>query len=75
MGKRNRGHRFNRTKTNKNLNDKSNVINHQTAGSYDKIIKENKLFEKYYKETGIVPANEWDTFIEVIKEPLPIAFR
>ena len=71
MGKRNRGQkRFNRSKAAKNEN-----INHQTAGSYDKIIKENKLFEKYYKETGIVAENEWNEFIECIKEPLPVSFR
>ena len=64
MGKR---QRFNR-KNNKNQKN-------QPTGSYDKIVKENKFFEKYYKETGIVPENEWNEFIECMKEPLPVTFR
>jgi multisite-specific tRNA:(cytosine-C5)-methyltransferase len=68
MGKRN--HRFNRQRTKNQV-----AVDHQTAGSYDKIIKENKHFEKYYKESGIVPENEWDDFMECLKAPLPVTFR
>lgn len=32
-------------------------------------------FNEYYKEQGIVTAEEWDTFIEVLRKPLPAAFR
>ncbi|XP_022978420.1 tRNA (cytosine(34)-C(5))-methyltransferase-like isoform X1 [Cucurbita maxima] len=32
-------------------------------------------FNEYYKEQGIVTAEEWDTFIEVLRKQLPAAFR
>ncbi|KAG6594890.1 tRNA (cytosine(34)-C(5))-methyltransferase [Cucurbita argyrosperma subsp. argyrosperma] len=32
-------------------------------------------FNEYYKEQGIVTAEEWDTFIEFLRKPLPAAFR
>lgn len=38
-------------------------------------MKENKLFEKYYKELGFVPEEEWDAFMNALREPLPITFR
>ncbi|XP_062582510.1 RNA cytosine-C(5)-methyltransferase NSUN2-like [Saccostrea cucullata] len=42
---------------------------------YQSAVKENKLFEKYYKELGIVPEEEWDAFMNSLREPLPITFR
>ncbi|KAL5753394.1 hypothetical protein ACOSQ2_023901 [Xanthoceras sorbifolium] len=36
---------------------------------------QNPSFDEYYKEQGIVAAEEWDTFIEVLRKPLPAAFR
>jgi hypothetical protein len=39
------------------------------------IEKENKDFETYYKESGILPLNEWDAFYNKLKEPLDICFR
>ncbi|GAB2283327.1 hypothetical protein Dimus_017844 [Dionaea muscipula] len=36
---------------------------------------ENAAFEEYYKEQGIVPSDEWDTFMEHLRKPLPAAFR
>ncbi|CAN7068295.1 unnamed protein product [Brassica oleracea var. botrytis] len=32
-------------------------------------------FEEYYKEQRIVKAEEWDSFIEILRKPLPAAFR
>ncbi|CAN6984230.1 hypothetical protein IGI04_000085 [Brassica rapa subsp. trilocularis] len=32
-------------------------------------------FEEYYKEQRIVRAEEWDSFIEILRKPLPAAFR
>ena len=74
MGKRGRGNkRFrNRVKEEKETGVK---INHGNAGSYERIIKENKLFESYYKGTGVIPTEEWDDFIECLKQPLPVTFR
>ncbi|XP_048751869.2 RNA cytosine C(5)-methyltransferase NSUN2-like isoform X3 [Ostrea edulis] len=42
---------------------------------YQTSVRENKLFEKYYKELGIVPEEEWDAFMNALKDPLPITFR
>ncbi|KAK2656491.1 hypothetical protein Ddye_009543 [Dipteronia dyeriana] len=36
---------------------------------------QNPSFDEYYKEQGIVAAEEWDSFIEVLRRPLPAAFR
>ncbi|KVI03160.1 Bacterial Fmu (Sun)/eukaryotic nucleolar NOL1/Nop2p [Cynara cardunculus var. scolymus] len=36
---------------------------------------ENAFFDEYYKEQGIVRAEEWDSFIEYLRRPLPAAFR
>ncbi|KAK3042964.1 hypothetical protein RJ639_001040, partial [Escallonia herrerae] len=36
---------------------------------------QNYAFDEYYKEQGIVHPEEWDTFIEFLRKPLPAAFR
>ncbi|KAF2283956.1 hypothetical protein GH714_017571 [Hevea brasiliensis] len=36
---------------------------------------QNQAFDEYYKEQGIVASEEWDTFVEVLRTPLPAAFR
>uniref|UniRef100_A0A2P2JR22 Uncharacterized protein MANES_12G131000 n=1 Tax=Rhizophora mucronata TaxID=61149 RepID=A0A2P2JR22_RHIMU len=36
---------------------------------------QNAAFDEYYKEQGIVPPEEWDTFVEILRTPLPAAFR
>ncbi|KAL3355377.1 hypothetical protein AABB24_019446 [Solanum stoloniferum] len=36
---------------------------------------QNLAFDEYYKEQGIVPTEEWDTFIGFLRTPLPAAFR
>jgi tRNA (cytosine34-C5)-methyltransferase len=43
--------------------------------SYTEIIRENKDFESYYKTQNIVPDNEWNAFINKMRENLPVAFR
>lgn len=45
------------------------------AGGYPEIVKENELFERYYRELGIVPAGEWDAFMAALREPLPATLR
>uniref|UniRef100_A0A667XY50 tRNA (cytosine(34)-C(5))-methyltransferase n=1 Tax=Myripristis murdjan TaxID=586833 RepID=A0A667XY50_9TELE len=45
------------------------------GAGYDDIIKENKLFEHYYKELGLVPDGEFDQFMEAMREPLPATIR
>ncbi|XP_060213122.1 uncharacterized protein LOC132640530 isoform X1 [Lycium barbarum] len=36
---------------------------------------QNFAFEEYYKEQGIVPPEEWNTFMECLRSELPAAFR
>ncbi|KAL4448837.1 hypothetical protein ABPG77_007554 [Micractinium sp. CCAP 211/92] len=38
-------------------------------------IPSNGGFEEYYKEQGVCPPEEWDTFLLCLKKPLPITFR
>ncbi|KAK2117577.1 hypothetical protein P7K49_004463 [Saguinus oedipus] len=44
-------------------------------GGYPEIVKENKLFEHYYRELKIVPEGEWDQFMNALREPLPATLR
>ncbi|CAL1352881.1 unnamed protein product [Linum trigynum] len=43
--------------------------------SWKPFATQNTAFDEYYKEQGIVSAEEWDTFMEVLRTPLPAAFR
>ncbi|KAI2652704.1 RNA cytosine C(5)-methyltransferase NSUN2 [Labeo rohita] len=45
------------------------------GAGYSEIIKENKLFEHYYKELKIVPEGEFEEFMEAMREPLPATIR
>lgn len=45
------------------------------GAGYSEIIKENKLFEHYYKELKIVPDGEFEEFMEAMREPLPATIR
>lgn len=45
------------------------------GAGYADIVKENKLFEHYYKEQGLVPEGEFDEFMEALREPLPATIR
>ncbi|XP_076016043.1 RNA cytosine C(5)-methyltransferase NSUN2 [Genypterus blacodes] len=42
---------------------------------YADIVKENKLFEHYYQELGLVPDGEFEQFMEAMREPLPATIR
>lgn len=35
----------------------------------------NELYNEYYQGQGIMPPEEWDTFIACMRQPLPITFR
>jgi tRNA (cytosine34-C5)-methyltransferase len=37
--------------------------------------KENKLFEQYYQGQAIVLPEDWDEFMETLRQPLPSTFR
>ncbi|XP_071355445.1 RNA cytosine C(5)-methyltransferase NSUN2 [Trachinotus anak] len=45
------------------------------GAGYADIVKENKLFEHYYKEQGLVPEGEFEQFMEAMREPLPATIR
>ncbi|TKY47672.1 tRNA (cytosine(34)-C(5))-methyltransferase [Spatholobus suberectus] len=36
---------------------------------------QNPAFDHYYKEQGIVSSEEWDAFVQILRTPLPAAFR
>ena len=41
----------------------------------DKADMKNERFEKYYKTQNILSDDEWETFMESMREPLPTTFR
>ncbi|KAF5898106.1 tRNA (cytosine(34)-C(5))-methyltransferase, partial [Clarias magur] len=45
------------------------------GAGYAEIIKENKLFEQYYRELKIVPEGEFEEFMAAMREPLPATIR
>ncbi|NXC49386.1 NSUN2 methyltransferase, partial [Penelope pileata] len=45
------------------------------GSGYPEIVKENALFERYYREQRIVPDGEWDAFMAALREPLPATLR
>lgn len=45
------------------------------GAGYSEIVKENKLFEQYYKELKIVPEGEFEEFMDAMREPLPATIR
>lgn len=45
------------------------------GAGYADIVKENKLFEHYYKQQGLVPEGEFEQFMEAMREPLPATIR
>lgn len=42
---------------------------------YKDIIKENKRFEEYYKGQQCIPSEEFDSFMEAMRKPLPVVYR
>uniref|UniRef100_A0A673YWF4 tRNA (cytosine(34)-C(5))-methyltransferase n=1 Tax=Salmo trutta TaxID=8032 RepID=A0A673YWF4_SALTR len=73
MGKRSRL-RKKEHQNNSKPGGRDNRDNGWGAG-YADIIKENKLFEAYYRELGLVPEGEFDQFMEAMREPLPATIR
>ncbi|XP_028255237.1 RNA cytosine C(5)-methyltransferase NSUN2 [Parambassis ranga] len=69
MGKRSRQRQKNQ---NAGRDDRDNA---GWGAGYADIVKENKLFEHYYKEQGLVPEGEFEQFMEAMREPLPATIR
>uniref|UniRef100_A0A673A7F2 tRNA (cytosine(34)-C(5))-methyltransferase n=1 Tax=Sphaeramia orbicularis TaxID=375764 RepID=A0A673A7F2_9TELE len=70
MGKRSRQRQKNNQSAGRDRRD-----NAGWGAGYADIVKENKLFEHYYKEQGLVPEGEFDEFMEAMREPLPATIR
>ncbi len=45
------------------------------ADGYTNFVRENLVFERYYKLQGILPEGEWGEFIAHLRRPLPTTFR
>ncbi|XP_074543594.1 RNA cytosine C(5)-methyltransferase NSUN2 [Halichoeres trimaculatus] len=69
MGKRSRQRQKNQTT---GRDDRDNA---GWGAGYADIVKENKLFEHYYKEQGLVPDGEFEQFMDAMREPLPATIR
>ncbi|XP_060915385.1 RNA cytosine C(5)-methyltransferase NSUN2 [Labrus mixtus] len=69
MGKRSRQRQKNQ---NSGRDDRDNA---GWGAGYADIVKENKLFEHYYKEQGLVPEGEFEQFMQAMREPLPATIR
>ncbi|KAM1181875.1 hypothetical protein ACFX13_000436 [Malus domestica] len=54
--------------------ENTNENNGENRG-WEPFATQNPAFDEYYKEQGIVSQEEWDAFIEVLRKPLPAAFR
>uniref|UniRef100_A0A3Q2X6T7 tRNA (cytosine(34)-C(5))-methyltransferase n=1 Tax=Haplochromis burtoni TaxID=8153 RepID=A0A3Q2X6T7_HAPBU len=74
MGKRSRQRQKNQNAGRDNRDTAVSKTPSWGAG-YADIIKENKLFENYYKELGLVPEGEFEQFMEAMREPLPATIR
>ncbi|XP_007898726.2 RNA cytosine C(5)-methyltransferase NSUN2 [Callorhinchus milii] len=68
------GRRKNRPR-NRDRNESTGAGAAGWGAGYQDIIKENELYEKYYKELKIVPVEEWDQFMASMREPLPATIR
>uniref|UniRef100_A0A8C2X5N3 tRNA (cytosine(34)-C(5))-methyltransferase n=1 Tax=Cyclopterus lumpus TaxID=8103 RepID=A0A8C2X5N3_CYCLU len=73
MGKRSRQRQKNQTP---GRDDRDNAVRFSDWGTgYADIVKENKLFEHYYTELGLVPGGEFEQFMDAMREPLPATIR
>ncbi|KAK0135264.1 tRNA (cytosine(34)-C(5))-methyltransferase [Merluccius polli] len=69
MGKRSR------QRQKKQSSGRDNRDNSSWGAGYADIVKENKLFEDYYKELDLVPEGEFQLFMDAMREPLPATIR
>lgn len=43
--------------------------------NWTELVKENAKWESYYKDLGVIPEEEWDTFKKTCQTQLPLTFR
>ncbi|KAK6258844.1 hypothetical protein SCA6_013318 [Theobroma cacao] len=53
--------------------DPNNPNSNNTA--WQPFATQNPSFDEYYKEQGLVSPEEWDAFMDMLRKPLPAAFR
>ncbi|XP_065632903.1 uncharacterized protein LOC111994621 [Quercus suber] len=58
-----------------NNNNNNNNGNDNRDPHWQPFATQNPAFDEYYKGQGIVSEEEWDSFMEVLRKPLPAAFR
>ncbi|KAL5537976.1 hypothetical protein UlMin_043884 [Ulmus minor] len=58
-----------------NNNSENNQNNNNGGLNWQPFATQNPSFDEYYKEMGIVSPEEWDSFMGVLRTPLPAAFR
>jgi multisite-specific tRNA:(cytosine-C5)-methyltransferase len=63
-----------RPKSDASVDGSDNAVPEQKP-TWEPIVTVNPNFEEYYKKQGIVKAEEWDLFMEILRKPLPAAFR
>jgi len=72
-------HPFQKNNPNRNKagNPKRDRDSHRPGerGNYASIPSENALYERFYKESAVVPDEEWDDFWGALKRTLPTTFR
>ncbi|KAJ4966009.1 hypothetical protein NE237_017858 [Protea cynaroides] len=75
-GKRGRTQRKHFKQTRENVWKKNRSDNPSSDGPpWEPFATQNLAFEEYYREQGIVPDEEWDVFMVMLRKPLPAAFR
>eukprot|EP01116_Phalansterium_solitarium_P013353 TRINITY_DN30728_c0_g1_i1.p1 TRINITY_DN30728_c0_g1~~TRINITY_DN30728_c0_g1_i1.p1 ORF type:complete len:768 (-),score=228.60 TRINITY_DN30728_c0_g1_i1:186-2489(-) len=47
----------------------------QQRGGWKALVLDSEKFATYYKAQGLVPPEEWDEFVAILKVPLPVTFR
>jgi hypothetical protein len=72
MSRKNRMRNRNNKKNEKSDNSEKDRVDYTT---YEIINKTNAFFEKYYKQLGLINSEEWDSFMNVLGQPLPVTFR
>lgn len=43
--------------------------------NYEKTLKDNEMFEKFYQGLNLMPSEEWYYFYRRLQDPLPVTFR
>uniref|UniRef100_A0A5B7BVM7 Putative tRNA (Cytosine(34)-C(5))-methyltransferase n=1 Tax=Davidia involucrata TaxID=16924 RepID=A0A5B7BVM7_DAVIN len=64
-----------RSKSDSQQDNNNNNNNADNNTAWQPFATQNLAFDDYYKEQGIVSPEEWDVFIQVLRKPLPAAFR